>query len=250
MAMYFSNTGLEVLLDGDQIDEKQMQIWAQEATVTEIEGGAYYTKRLDSGLLIIYRVFEEQLVGLDMHMSGRSIWEAKPLMQVGEQEPLSLTVLLTNRSESASFIATLVHAATIGAISDEHFIEMQVCGFVQALDLYDSRASYEVATPTEMQIADQKLLPYNFIMSRESAISEADRARFKTGETLILLAGEVIASEEREHGFKETKAQVVTVKTEMGHLDLVISEAQLGKPISKGEYLTAQCVISADVLLA
>ncbi|NMA23205.1 MAG: hypothetical protein GX938_06835, partial [Spirochaetales bacterium] len=222
MALYFSNTGLEALLDGDRIDERQMSAWMGEAERTDVEGGAYYTKRFASGLTIIFRTIADELVGLDMHMSGRSIWTAKPLMRVGEQEPLSITMLMTSRSEQSAFIATLVHAATLPTFDDQTMIDLQVCAFVQALDIYDSRQAYEEATPTEMQVEDKKILPYNFVMSREQSLGQKERERFEAAQTLVLLAGPVIAVEKREHGWGESGCIVATVSTEMGHLDLVL----------------------------
>lgn len=250
MALYLSNTGLESLVVDGAIDEQQMLAWYDAGTTTTVEGGSYRTTVLDSGLTIIFRVIEDEIVGIDMHLKGRSIWTAKPLLRIGEQEPLSITLLMTSQSEQSAFIATLVHAATLGQFDENSALDLQVCAFVQALDIYDSRASYEEATPVEMQIGDKKILPYNFIMSRDESIGEQERARFALAQSLVLIAAPVIAVQRRSHGFGERGCIVATVGTEMGHLDLVFSESQVPTPLKKGAYITAQCAISADVLIS
>ncbi|MCK9548152.1 MAG: hypothetical protein M0Q37_06530 [Sphaerochaeta sp.] len=248
MALYVSNTGLDALVVDGGIDETQLRIWYGEATETEAHGGLYRTKVLDSGLAIIFRIVDDEIVGIDMHMQGRSIWEAKPLLRVGEQEPLSITLLLTSKSERSAFIATIVHAATLEHFDEETVLELQVCAFVQALDIYDSRSAYEEATEDGMQIEDKKILPYNFIMSRDESIGEEEKKLFAQGETLVLIAAPVIAVKKRSHGFGDSACIVATVGTEMGHLDLVFSEAQVPTPLKKGSYVITRCAISADVL--
>ncbi|HPZ16781.1 MAG TPA: hypothetical protein PLX25_08940 [Sphaerochaeta sp.] len=250
MALYITNTGLEALVVDGAIDERQLLAWYEEGETVSAQGGSYRTVVLESGLAIIFRVVEDEIVGIDMHMKGRSIWTGKPLLRVGEQEPLSITLLMTSQSERSAFIATLVHAATLPQFDEDSALDLQVCAFVQALDIYDSRASYEEATPLEMQIGDKKILPYNFIMSRDEAIAEDERERFALAQTLVLIAAPVIAVETRSHGFGESSCIVATVGTEMGHLDLVFSESQVPTPLKKGAYITTQCAISADVLIS
>ncbi|MGH0052881.1 MAG: hypothetical protein ACQ5SW_05790, partial [Sphaerochaetaceae bacterium] len=112
MAVYLANTGLQLLNKGDSLDEKFLMQWFHEAKRIPAQQGAYYTKMLESGLTVIFRTIVDnehlQIVGLDMHMSGRCIWTGKPLVQVGKGEPLSITLLMTNVSEKTAFIATLV----------------------------------------------------------------------------------------------------------------------------------------------
>lgn len=248
MALYISNTGLDALVVDGTIDEAQLRQWYAEATEVAAQGGFYRTKVLDSGLAIIFRVVDDEIVGVDMHMQGRSIWEAKPLLRVGEQERLSITLLLTSKSERSAFIATLVHAATLDRFDEETLLELQVCAFVQALDIYDSRAAYEEATERDMQIEDKKILPYNFIMSRDESITAEEKKLFAQGESLLLIAAPVIAVEKRSHGFGDSACIVATIGTEMGHLDLIFSESQVPTPLKKGAYVTTRCAISADVL--
>ncbi len=248
MALYISNTGLDALVVDGEIDEAQLRRWYDEATQVPAQGGFYRTKVLESGLAIIFRVVDDEIVGVDMHLQGRSIWEAKPLLRVGEQESLSITLMMTSKSEQSAFIATLAHAATLDSFDEETVLELQVCAFVQALDIYDSRAAYEEATESEMRIEDKRVLPYNFIMSRNEHIGEEEKRIFAQGETLILIAAPVIAVERRSHGFGDSSCIVATVGTEMGHLDLVFSESQVPTPLKKGAYVITSCAISADVL--
>jgi hypothetical protein len=248
MALYPTNTGFDDLIIDGALDEQQLTRWFEEATIHPAEGGSYRTKRFESGLLIIFREVEKRVVGIDMHMGGRSTWSAKPLIQVGEEEPLSLTLMMTNRSESSLFIATLVHAATREHFREEEVVDLQVCAFVQALDIYDSRTSYERAIDEELWIADKKILPYNYIMSREETVGEDERAVFEQGQTLVLIAAPVIAVETRSHGWRQSASVVATVGTEMGHLDLIFSSNQVPQPLTKGDYIVTQCAISADVL--
>ncbi len=250
MALYVSNTGLEALVVDGALDEHQLLRWYGEATETVVSGGVYRTKVLDSGLAIIFRAIDDEVVGIDMHMKGRSIWSAKPLLRIGEQEVLSMTLLMTNQSERSAFIATLVHGATLGQFDESSVLDLQVCAFVQALDIYDSRRMYEEATSIETQIADKKILPYNFIMSREPSITAEERKRFEQAQNLVLIAAPVIAVERKEHGWADSCCMVATISTEMGHLDLVYSESQVPTPLGKGAYVTVQCAISADVLIA
>lgn len=248
MAFYISNTGLDALVADGAIDETQLRRWYAEAPQVPAQGGFYRTKLLESGLAIIFRVVDDEIVGIDMHMQGRSIWEARPLLRVGEQESLSITLLMTSKSEQCAFIATLVHAATLERFDEDTVLELQVCAFAQALDIYDSRAAYEEATELEMRIEDKKVLPYNFVLSRSEHIGEEEKRIFAQDETLILIAAPVIAVERRSHGFGDSACIVATIGTEMGHLDLVFSESQVPTPLKKGAYVITSCAISADVL--
>jgi len=252
MAVYLANTGLEILLKDGSLDQKQMLAWVEEAVRIPTKYGFYATKVLQSGLTLVYRVVakgsDTEIAGLDMHMSGRCLWSAKPLVRIGEGEALSLTLLMTNPSERSAFIATLVHAATLEQIDEDTILNLQVCAFPQALDVFDSRQAYESATVEKGRLEDKKLLPFNYIMARDESLSEETRQKFARHEQMVLLCGPVLAVEERRHGFRDTLCMVATIATEMGHLDLVFSAKQLAKPLQKGSYVVASCVVSADVL--
>ncbi len=85
-------------------------------------------------------------------------------------------------------------------------------------------------------------------MARDESLSEETRQKFARHEQMVLLCGPVLAVEERRHGFRDTLCMVATIATEMGHLDLVFSAKQLAKPLQKGSYVVASCIVSADVL--
>ncbi len=252
MAVYLANTGLQLLSKDGNLDQKPLMQWFHEAKRIPAQQGAYYTKLLDSGLSVVFRTVVDaediQIVGLDMHMSGRCLWSGKPLVQIGKPEPLSLTLLMTNASEKSAFIATLVHAAILEQIDEDTLLEMQVCAFPQALDVFDSRQAYEAVTEEGARLEDKKLLPFNYIMARDESLSEENRQRFSEEEQMILLCGPVLAVEERNHGYRDTSCMVATISTEMGHLDLVYAQEQLKEPLKKGSYVVASCAISADVL--
>jgi hypothetical protein len=252
MALYLANTGLEVLLKDGALDQKKLMHWFGEAVKIPVPNGAYYTKVLDSGLTLIYRtVSKEQdleIAGLDMHMSGRCLWSAKPLAKVGQGEALSVTLLLTNPSEKSAFIATLVHAATLEQIDEDTLLTLQVCAFPQAMDVFDSRQAYENATDQQGRLEDKKLLPFNYIMARDESLSEEQRSHYAKQEMMMLLCGPVLGVAERSHGFADAKCMVATISTEMGHLDIVFASSQLKEPLKKGSYVVANCMISADVL--
>ncbi len=252
MAVYLANTGLQLLSKDGTLDQKPLMQWFHEAKRIPAQQGSYYTKMLDSGLTIIFRTVADkedlQIVGLDMHMSGRCLWSGKPLVQIGKGEPLSLTLLMTNDSEKSAFIATLVHAATLEQIDEDTLLDLQVCAFPQALDVFDSREAYETVTEEGARLEDKKLLPFNYIMARDESLSEKDRERFAAEEQMMLLCGPVLGVENRKHGFQDTGCTVATISTEMGHLDLVFAPEQLQQPLKKGSYVVASCAISADVL--
>lgn len=252
MALYLANSGLTLLAKDGELDQQQLMRWFKEAKRIKATGGAYYTKLLDSGLTLIFRTIVQnddvEIAGVDMHLSGRCVWSAKPLAQVGKGEVLSITLLMTNVSERSAFIANLVHAATLEHIDEDSLLSLQVCAFPQALDVYDSREAYELATDEHSRLEDKKLLPFNYIMARDESLSEEQREAFQKSETMILLCGPVLGVEKREHGFENTSCMVATISTEMGHLDLVFAEEQLKKPLVKGSYVIASCQISADVL--
>jgi len=252
MAVYLANTGLEILLKDGSLDQKQMLEWFKEAVRIPTKYGFYATKVLQSGLTLVYRVLAKgadmEIAGLDMHMSGRCLWSAKPLVRIGETEALSITLLMTNPSERSAFIATLVHAATLDHIDEDSILNLQVCAFPQALEAFDSRQAYEDVTDEKGRLEDKKLLPFNYIMARDESLSDEDRQKFAKQEQMVLLCGPVLAVQQRVHGFRDTQCMVATIATEMGHLDLVYSAKQLAKPLQKGSYVVASCVISADVL--
>ncbi len=253
MAVYLANTGLQVLLKDQELDQKQLMHWFREAKKIPASGGAYYTKVLESGLSVIFRTLPQgddlQIAGLDMHMNGKCLWRAKPLVQVGKSEVLSISLLMTNVAEKSAFIATLVHAATLDQIDEDTLLDMQVCAFPQALDVYDSRDAYESATEESGRLEDKKLLPFNYIMARDESLSEEQRKEFSDHEELMLLCGPVLAVQERDHGYEKTSCSVATISTEMGHLDLVFASSQLRQPLKQGSYVVARCIISADVLV-
>jgi hypothetical protein len=252
MAVYLANTGLECLLKDGSLDQKQMLAWFEKAKRIPTSYGFYATKVLQSGLTIVFRVLtknnDTEIAGVDMHMSGRCVWSAKPLVRIGEGEALSITLLMTNPSEKSAFIATLVHAATLEQIDEDTILNVQVCAFPQALDAFDSRQAYEAATDDKGRLEDKKLLPFNYIMARDESLSEEDRQKFAQQERMVLLCGPVLDVQERMHGYRNTKCMVATIATQMGHLDLVFSANQLSKPLQKGSYVVASCAISADVL--
>lgn len=252
MAVYLANTGLEVLLKDGSLDQKQMLTWFESAKRIPTSYGFYATTVLPSGLTVVYRVLTKgddvEIAGVDMHMSGRCLWSAKPLVRIGEGEALSITLLMTNPSEKSAFIATLVHAATLEQIDEDTILNLQVCAFPQALDVFDSRDAYEKATNEKGRLEDKKLLPFNYIMARDESVSEADRKKYADHEQMMLLCGPVLAVEERKHLYRDTRCMVAVIATEMGHLDLVYSAKQLAKPLEKGSYVVASCIISADVL--
>lgn len=253
MAVYLANTGLEILMKDDSLDESVLMQWFKESQRIPAVQGSYYSKLLKSGLEIVFRTVKQgedlQIAGLDMHMSGRCIWQAKPLSRVGVGETLLVTLLMTNPDETSAFIADLIHAATLEKIDEDSSLSLQVCAFPQSMDVYDDRPSYEKANPEIAHLDDKKLLPFNYIMARDESLSQQKRDGYAKGEKLMVLAAPVLQVESRDHGFLDTSCMVATVATEMGHLDLVFSEKQLSKPLVKGSYVVASCVISADVIV-
>ncbi len=253
MAIYLANTGLELLIKGDSLDQEQLLTWFKEATrIPAAVQGAYYSKLFDSGLELVYRTVKQgedlEIAGLDMHMSGGCLWMAKPLARVGIGDVLAVSLLMTNSDESSAFIADLIHAATLQSIEEDSSLSLQVCAFPQSMDVYDSRASYEKATGEGSCLDDRKLLPFNYIMARDESLSQESRDTYAQQEKLMLFAAPVLAVERREHGYKGTSCMVATVATEMGHLDLVFASGQLSKTLEKGSYVVASALISADVL--
>ena len=208
MAVYLANTGLQMLLHDGALDQEQLMRWFKEAKRIPATDGAYYTKVLDSSLSLIFRTRvhgdDLEIAGLDMHMGGKCVWRAKPLVQVGRSEALSITLLMTNVSEKSAFIATLVHAATLDQIDEDTLLDIQVCAFPQAMDVYDSRPAYEEATEESARLEHKKLLPFNYIMARDESLSEEVRKEYSQHEELVLLCGSVLSVEERSHGFEGT----------------------------------------------
>ena len=252
MAIYLANTGLELLIKGDSLDEEQLLTWFKEAKRIPAVQGAYYSKLFDSGLELVYRTVQQgddlQIAGLDMHMSGGCLWMAKPLARVGEGEALAVSLLMTNADESSAFIADLIHAATLEHIDEDSSLSLQVCAFPQSMDIYDSRASYEEATEKVSRLDDRKLLPFNYIMARDESLTQESRDKYAENEKLMVFAAPVLKVEKREHGYKGTSCMVATVATEMGHLDLVFASQQLSKALEKGSYVVCSALISADVI--
>ena len=253
MAVYLANAGLEMLMKGDSLDEALLMQWFNESQRIPAVQGAYYSKLMASGLEFVFRTIKQggdlQIAGLDMHMSGRCIWQAKPLSRVGIGETLLVTLLMTNQDESVAFIADLIHAATLERIDEDSSLSLQVCAFPQSMDVYDNRLSYEKANSETVHLDDKKLLPFNYIMARDESLSQQARDQYAKGEKLMVLAAPVLEVVNREHGFQNTSCMVATVATEMGHLDLVYAEKQLRKPLQKGSYIVASCVVSADVIV-
>lgn len=252
MAVYLANTGLEMLMKEGGLDQKPLLKWFSQSKRLQAMHGAYHTLILDSGLELIFRTIPQgedvQIVGLDMHMSGKCVWSAKPLARIGVGEPLFITLLLTNSSETSAFIADIVHAATVEQLEEDQKLSIQVCAFPQALDVYDSRSAYEAAVDEEGRLEDKKLLPFNYIMAREENVSEKQKEHYAKHEKMILFCGPVLAVSKREHGFHDTSCMVATISTEMGHLDLVYAQSQLTAELTKGSYVVGSCIISADIL--
>ncbi|HKL56991.1 MAG TPA: hypothetical protein VJ854_01220 [Sphaerochaeta sp.] len=252
MGLYLANTGLESLIKGDSLDEEQLLTWFREAKRIPAVQGAYYSKLFDSGLELVYRTVKQgddlEIAGLDMHMSGRCLWMAKPLSKVGVGEPLAISLLMTNADETSAFIAELIHAATLERIDEDSALSLQVCAFPQSMDVYDSRASYEEATEKIARLDDRKLVPFNYIMARDESLPQEERDTYAENEKVMVFAAPVLQVERREHGHKGTSCTVATVATEMGHLDLVFAEDQLSTVLQKGSYVVCSCIISADVL--
>jgi len=253
MAVYLANTGLEVLMKDGGLDQKQLLKWYGQSKRIPAMHGSYHTLLLDSGLELIFRAVPQgedvQIVGLDMHMSGKCVWTARPLARVGIGEPLFITLLLTNSSETSAFIADIVHAATIEQMEENQKLSMQVCAFPQALDVYDSRSSYEAAVEESGRLEDKKLLPFNYIMAREEHISEKQKEQYSKHEKMMLFCGPVLSVAKREHGFENASCMVATIATEMGHLDLVYAQSQLSSDLTKGSYVVGSCIISADIIV-
>ena len=252
MAIFLANTGLELLIKGDSLDEEQLLSWFREAKRIPAVQGAYYSKLFDSGLELVFRSIKQgedlQIAGIDMHMSGGCLWMAKPLSRVGVGEPLAVSLLLTNADETSAFIADIIHAATLERIDEDSSLSLQVCAFPQSMDVYDSRASYEEATEKVSRLDDRKLLPFNYIMARDESLKQESRDTYAEQEKLMVFAAPVLEVEKREHGYKGTSCMVATIATEMGHLDLVFAEHQLATVLQKGSYVVCSALISADVL--
>jgi len=252
MAVYLENTGTEFLAKDGSLDQESLLQWFKESKRIEAVQGAYYSKLLDSGLEIVYRTVRQgddiQIAGVDMHMSGRCVWNAKPLSTVGIGEPLLVSLLMTNADETCAFVADLIHAATIDTIEEDTTLSLQVCAFPQAMDVYDSRQAYEKAAAGTALLDEGKLLPFNYIMARDESLGQKQRDQYEAQEKLMLVCGPVLAVEKREHGERGTSCLVATIRTEMGHLDLVFSAKQLIRDLQKGSYVVASCIISADVI--
>ena len=251
MALYLANSGLTLLAKDGVLDQKVLMRWFKEAKRIKATGGTYYTKLLDSGLTLIFRTVVQnddvEIAGVDMHLSGRCVWSAKPLTQVGKGEVLSITLLMTNVSERSAFIATLVHAATLDHIDEDSLLSLARFALSPKPVSYTAERRMS-STEERSRLEDKKLLPFNYIMARDESLTEEQRNAFLKSETMMLLCGPVLGVEKREHGFENTSCMVATISTEMGHLDLVFSEEQLKKPLVKGSYVVASCQISADVL--
>ena len=252
MAIYLANTGLDLLIKGESLDEEQLLIWFREAKRIPAVQGAYYSKLFDSGLELVFRSVKQgddlDIAGIDMHMSGGCLWMAKPLARVGVGEPLAVSLLMTNGDETSAFIAELIHAATLERIDEDSSLSLQVCAFPQSMDVYDSRASYEEATEKLSRLDDRKLLPFNYIMARDESLPQRERDKYAEQEKVMVFAAPVLQVQKREHGYKGTSCMVATVATEMGHLDLVFAAHQLPSALKKGSYVVCSCIISADVL--
>jgi hypothetical protein len=252
MALYLEHTGTEFLANEGKLDQDRLLRWFRESRKIPAAQGAYYSKLLDSGLEIIFRTVKTgddlQIVGVDMHMSGRCVWKARPLSTVGIGEPLAVSLLLTDVGERCAFVADLVHAATLGQIDGESDLSLQVCAFPSAMDVYDGRTAYEQAMEGQQTLEDGKLLPFNYIMARDENVGKEARDRYASEERQMMLCGKVLAVDTRGHGVEDASCQVATVKTEMGHLDLVYTSTQLGRDLEPGSYVVASCRISADVL--
>jgi hypothetical protein len=252
MAVYLENTGTEFLAKEGVLDQELLLQWFKESKPIKAVQGSYYSKLLESGLEIVFRTVAQgddlQIAGIDMHMSGRCVWQAKPLSTIGLGEPLLVSLLMTNANETCAFIADLIHAATIEKIDEDSILELQVCAFPRALDVYDSRNAYEKATVNSAVLDEGKLLPFNYIMARDESLDQNQRDQYEAQEKLMLICGPVLAVEKREHGVQDSSCLVATIKTEMGHLDLVFSSKQLERDLQKGSYVVASCILSADVL--
>ncbi len=252
MGIYLANTGLEILIRGDSLDEEQLLTWFKEAKRIPAVQGAYYSKMFDSGLELVYRTVKQgddlQIAGLDMHMSGDSLWMAKPLSKVGVGEALAISLLMTNSDETSAFIVDLIHAATLEVIDEDSSLSLQECTFHQSMDIYDSSASYEEASEKLSRLDDRKLLPFNYIMARDESLDQESRDKYAENEKMMVFAAPVLQVQRREHGFKGTRCMVATVATEMGPLDLVYAEDQLSTVLEKEAYVVCSCIISADVL--
>lgn len=251
MAVFLDNTGLEVLLKDGSLDQKQMLAWFEQAKRIVVRQGLYATKLLDSGLTVIFRVVSHgssmEVAGIDMHMSGRCIWSAKPLVRIGTAEPLAITLLMSNPSESCAFVATLVHAATLEVISEDTILNLQVCGFVRGMDVYTSREEYENSGVGFLE--DKKVLALNYLRANDESLDEKTRREYEKRELETLVCGPVLAIEERSHHYKATHCMVATIATEMGHLDLVFGPNQQAPGLKYGSYVVASCILSADVMV-
>lgn len=253
MAIFLANTGLDILVQGDSLDEEQLLAWFKEATVTPaLQGGAYHDKVFDSGLSLVFRSIRKgddlQIAGMDMHMKGSSVWMAKPLSLVGKGEPLAIALFMTNPDENCSFIVELIHAATLEKIDEDSSLSLQVCAFPQFMDVYDSREAYEIAIEENARLDDKKLLPFHYIMARDESLSQESRDRYAEQEKMMLFAAPVLDVQKREHGYKGASCMVATVATAMGPLDLVYAPDQLVSNLEKGSYVVCNALISADVL--
>ena len=253
MALFLTNTGLSCLIEGKELDSKQMLSLFQQSKKYEVESsGCYYSYVFDSGLELVFRVSEvqkeQEILGVDVHMSGRCIWKAKPVNFIGEPQFLALSMLMTNPDESVVFATDVVRAALSLKFDNTNELSMQVCAFPNALDVYESREAFEAMVSEGNRLLDRQILPYNYIMAQQKNVEARRKEFFKRNEKLSFFCGPVLAVEERDNGYRSTHCSVATIATQMGHLDVVYSPTQLDRPLEKGCYAVCSALISADIL--
>ncbi|MFA6775716.1 MAG: hypothetical protein WCR76_05560 [Sphaerochaetaceae bacterium] len=253
MALFLANAGLGCLMRGKNLDETLVLPLLERSTRSEDEGGgAYYTCLMDSGLELVFRVQEREdgleMMGLDTHMGGRCVWTASPVVSVGKPEYLGMQLLLADPGQRNAFVMGFVRPALLRHLDTDSVLEIQVSAFPTGMDVYDSRESFEAMIGEENRLLDRQILPYYYVMAREESTGKKMREFSKRNEMINLFCGPVLAMEERENGYLDTKLMVSTVATSMGHIDVVYARDQLSKPAEKGTYLMASAYFSGDVL--
>ncbi|MCI2127821.1 MAG: hypothetical protein LKK25_00260 [Sphaerochaeta sp.] len=252
MALFLTNTGLSTLKYGDSLDEATLlALMEQGKRNATANGEVYYTRLLDSGLELVFRVSEREggvdVYGLDTHMAGRCVWTAQPVVTVGKPEYLGMDLLLTDPSQHCAFVMGIVRSALLAPIDDHSILDIQVCAFPTGMDVYDSREAFEAMVPEENRPLDRQILPYHYLLAREESVPKKVREASKKQEMINLFCGPVLATQKRDNGFQGTSLFVSTVATEMGHIDVVYDGTQV-EPPEPGSYLVASAYFSGDVL--
>ena len=247
MALFLDSLGLS------KVKENQAEIINLFGDVTKSEGQDYDYKKVDykKGLSLVARLAKEgddlSIVGVDSHVSNSNIWQAKPVMSLGQTSELP-AVVFSSLDEKNAFIVNIIEAGLSNAIlKEEQSVKLQVCGFPSQMAVYNDRADYEAKTEPP-QMSDKMLFPYYFYNLQSEDISEEQQKIYSENILFNIYSGEVLETEEVKYLDSSENCYYSTVKTNLGNLQLVYSSNVVKLPLEKGNYIVGSVYLSAKII--